>query len=102
MIIRVVRYVGILDPIMLITGAQSVFESQGEFVVANCEILKDFQRFSEHFRIFHGIWDFRVPESIVCSRGRAQNLMTPSERARQTVLHSDTRFHQVAGFPALR
>ena len=46
---------GILDPIMLITGIQSVFELRGELVAPNCEILTDFGDFSEHFRVFHGI-----------------------------------------------
>ena len=35
----------ILDPIMLITGIQSVFEPRGELVAPNCEILNDFQGF---------------------------------------------------------
>ena len=42
----------ILDPIMLITGIQSVSEPRGELVVANCEILRDFEDFSEFFRVF--------------------------------------------------
>ena len=88
---------------MLITGIESVFEPRGELVAPNCEILEHFRSFSEHFRVFQSFSvDFRMPGSIVCSRGRAKNLMTPRERARQKVLHSDTRFRHVAGFPALR
>ena len=49
------HYEYILDPIMLITGIQSVFEPRGELVVANCEILKDFGRFSEHLSVFRWI-----------------------------------------------
>ena len=45
----------ILDPIMLITGIQSVSEPRGELVAPNCEILKDFQRFSQFLRVFHSI-----------------------------------------------
>ena len=85
---------------MLITGIQSVFKPRGELVVANCEVLPDFGSFSADFSVFSQ--DFRTPGSLVCSRGRVKNLMTPRERARQKVLHSDTRFHHVAGFPALR
>ena len=47
---------GILDPIMLITGIQSVFELRGELVAANCEILKHFQRFSEDLSVFPRIF----------------------------------------------
>ena len=47
----------ILDPIMLITGIQSVFELRGELVAPKCEILKDFQRFSQFLRVFHGIYE---------------------------------------------
>ena len=46
--------------------------------------------------------DFRTPAANVCSRGRAKKLITPRKRARQKVLHSDARFCQVAGFPAMR
>ena len=49
-----VSAVCILDPMILITGVQSVFEPRRELVAPNCEILKDFQRFSQHLRVFHG------------------------------------------------
>ena len=39
--------------------------------------------------------DFRMPGSLVCFRSRVKNLMTPRDRARQKVLHSDVRFCQV-------
>ena len=81
---------------MLITGSQSVFEPRGELVAANCEALTDFGDFSEHFGGFPHARDH------VAHRRRMKNLITPCERARQKVLHSDTRFHHVAGFPALR
>ena len=42
-----------------------------------------------------------MPAANVCSRGRVKNLITPRERARQKVLHSDVHFRHVAGFPAL-
>ena len=45
----------ILDPIMLITGIQSVFEPRGELVAANCEILKHFGDFSAFLRVFRWI-----------------------------------------------
>ena len=87
---------------MLITGIQSVFEPRGELVAPNCEILKHFQRFSQFFTVSQRFSrDFRTPGTKPCSGGRVKNLMTPRERARQKVLHSDTRFRHVAGFPAL-
>ena len=43
---------GILDPIMLITGIQSVFEPRGELVAANCEILTESRRIWEFFTGF--------------------------------------------------
>ena len=49
---------------MLITGIQSVFEPRGELVVANCEILKDFQRFSQDFRVFHSISERPVQNHV--------------------------------------
>ena len=81
---------------MLITGIQSVFEPRGELVVANCEVLRDFESFSAFFTGFPNARD------NVAHRRRVKNLITPRERARQKVLHSDARFRQVAGFPALR
>ena len=81
---------------MLITGIQSVFEPRGELVVPNCEILKDFQRFSAYFTGFP-----RVRHNVA-HRRHVKNLITPHERARQKVLYSDARFRHVAGFPALR
>ena len=88
---------------MLITGVESDYEPRGELMAPNCEILEHFRGFSEDFRGFQSFsQDFRMPGSIVCSRGRVKNLMAPRERARQKVLHSDTRFRHVAGFPALR
>ena len=76
----------ILDTIMLITGVQSVVEPRGELLAPNCEILKHFRDFSEDLSVSQSISrDFRMPGSIVCSRGRAKNLMTPRERARQKV-----------------
>ena len=47
----------ILDPIMLITGIQSVFEPRGELVAPNCEILEDSQRFSEFLSGFPHAWN---------------------------------------------
>ena len=88
---------------MLITGIQSVFEPRGELVAPNCEILKHFQRFSKHLRAFRRISrDFRMPGANLCFRCCTRNRMTPHERCHQKVLHSDTRFRQVAGFPAMR
>ena len=81
---------------MLIIGIQSVSEPRGELVVANCEVLTHFERFSAFFTAFPNARDH------VAHRRRVKNLMTPRERARQKVLHSDARFRHVAGFPALR
>ena len=55
--LTIIKYINkkikiILDPIMLITGIQSVFEPRGELVAPNCEILEDFERFSEDFTGF--------------------------------------------------
>ena len=53
-----------------------------------------------YFRAFQYISvDFRMPGTIVCSRGRVKNLTAPRDRSRQKVLHADARFCQVAGFP---
>ena len=60
---------------MLITGIESDYESRGELMVLNCEILKHFVTFQRISR------DFRMPGSIVYSRARVKNLMTPRERA---------------------
>ena len=81
---------------MLITGIQSVFEPRGELVAPNCEILTHFGRISEFFTAFPNA------RHHVAHRRRVKNLITPRERARQKVLHSDARFRHVAGFPALR
>ena len=81
---------------MLITGIQSVFEPRGELVAPNCEILTDFESFSGFFTGFPNARDH------VAHRRRVKNLIIPRERARQKVLHSDARFRNVAGFPALR
>ena len=81
---------------MLITGIQSVFEPRGELVVANCEVLTHSRSFSGYFTGFPNARDH------ASHRRRVKNLITPRERARQKVLHSDARFRHVAGFPALR
>ena len=81
---------------MLITGIQSVFEHRGELVAPNCEILTDFESFSAFFT------GFSHARHHVAHRRRVKNLIVPRERAHQKVLHRDTRFRHVAGFPALR
>ena len=50
----------ILDPIMLITGIQSVSEPRGELVAPNCEILTDSHGFLEHFTGFPNAWNKRM------------------------------------------
>ena len=59
-------------------------------------ILGGFQRISAFFT------GFPNARHHVAHRRRIENLITPHERARQKVLHRDTRFRHVAGFPALR
>ena len=75
---------------MLITGTESDYGLRGELVVPNCEVLEHFGDFSELFRAFQRISrDFRMPGTIVCSRGRVKNLIAPCERTRQKVLYTE-------------